>query len=298
MHPDDLYESVGASVEGPMPLVVLTDGWIEASDTMARVRETIRRQADLEPIALFDTDQLLDQRARRPTMTIVDGIMDHVSWPRLELAVGTDRNDNPFMLLHGPEPDFRWRPFAKAVATVAAGVGITTMYTLGAYPAPMPHTRPVRISCTSTRAELLTGRQYTTGAIEVPIGVFAAVSEDLANSGTETIGLWSQVPYYVSTHAWPQASSELLDHLRQVSGLEFDLSALEVQIDEARQRIDEVIEATPELSDVVLSLELRYDELARLDDTHESEADLPTGDQLEEEVQQYLRNIDGEERST
>jgi hypothetical protein len=294
MHPDDLYQSVGASIDGPMPLVIMTHGWIDASDAMVQVRETILRQAEPTVIAEFDTDQLLDQRARRPTMTVIDGVMDHVTWPRLEIGVGTDRNDNPFMLLHGPEPDFRWRPFAKAVATVAGAVGVTTMYTMGAYPAPMPHTRPTRVSTTATRAEMLAGRDLTTGSIEVPIGIFSAVSEELRKYGTETIGLWAQVPYYVSTSSWPHAAHGLLNHLGQVSGLDFDLRHLETQIPEAVLAVENVIESTPSLARVIEDLERRHDELERLEAEARSMSPLSTGDQLEQQVQQYLRNIEGD----
>ena len=294
MHPNDLYQSVGASVEGPMPLVILTDGWIEASETMSRVRETIMRQADLSVIAEFDTDQLLDQRARRPTMTIVEGVMDGVTWPRLELAVGTDRNQTPFLLLHGPEPDFRWRPFAKAVATLAGAVGVTTMYTMGAYPAPMPHTRPVRVATTATRPEMLIGREHTPGSVVVPIGIFSAVAEELRGHGTETIGLWAQVPYYVSTNAWPQASLRLLSTLGQVGGLDFDLTALESKIDDAVAAAESLLEETPSLREVVEELEARFDKSKKLEDEKLEVSNLSTGDQLEQQVQQYLRNIDGE----
>ncbi|MBT5757706.1 MAG: PAC2 family protein, partial [Acidimicrobiaceae bacterium] len=84
MHFDDLYQQIGPSVEGPMPLLILTDGWLEASDTLARVRNAIVHQADLTAIARFDTDQLLDQRARRPMLTVVDGVTQNVDWPELE----------------------------------------------------------------------------------------------------------------------------------------------------------------------------------------------------------------------
>ncbi len=149
---DDLYQQVGPSVEGPMPLLVLTDGWLEASDTLARVRDAIVHQSDLTTIAEFDTDQLLDQRARRPMLTVVDGVTQNVEWPELELALGTDQDDKPFLLLHGPEPDFAWRPFGKAVANIAGAIGVTTTFSMGAYPArcrtparyesPRPHPTP------------------------------------------------------------------------------------------------------------------------------------------------------------
>lgn len=289
MNPDDLYQMVGPSVEGPMPLLILTDGWLEASDTLARVRETIVHQADLVTIAEFNTDELLDQRARRPMLNVHDGVTQGITWPELELSVGTDANDRPFLLLHGPEPDYRWRPFGQAVANLTAGIGVTTTYPLGAYPAPMPHTRPARISSTASDASMLAGREHTTGQISVPVGVFAAIANELEPFGVPTHGLFAQVPYYLSSMAWPQASIAMLNTLSDVAGLTFDTGKLEAQVGEAIAAVESLFEDSPPLYGVVSKLESRHDELRKLE-----EGQLPSGDELEEQFQQYMRKIDGD----
>jgi len=286
---DDLYQQVGPSVEGPMPLLILTDGWLEASETLTRARECIMLDADLTTIAQFDTDQLLDQRARRPMLTVVDGVTQCVQWPELELALGTDQNDQPFLLLHGPEPDFAWRQFGKAVANIVGSIGVTTTYSMGAYPAPMPHTRPIRISSTASSAEMLVNRDHTTGLIHVPVGVQVAVTEELERFGVPSHGLYAQVPYYLATQEWPQAALGLLDAFHELTGLSFDTSGLQAQVDEAVAAVDVLLEESPSMDEVVARLENRYDELQRLEDEP-----LPSGDQLEEELQQYLRKIDGD----
>ncbi|MBT5753464.1 MAG: PAC2 family protein [Acidimicrobiaceae bacterium] len=289
MHFDDLYQQIGPSVEGPMPLLILTDGWLEASDTLARVRNAIVHQADLTTIARFDTDQLLDQRARRPMLTVVDGVTQNVDWPELELAVGTDADDKPFLLLHGPEPDFAWRQFGKAVANIVSAIGVTTTYSMGAYPAPMPHTRAIRISSTASDAGMIINREHTTGLITVPVGVQVAITEELERFGVPSHGLYAQVPYYLGSHDWPQAAVAMLETFGELSGLHFDDSQLDAQLHEAVAAVDAMFKDSPSLSEVVTRLEQRYDELRKL----ESE-NLPTGDELEEELQQYLRKIDGD----
>lgn len=289
MHFDDLYQQIGPSVEGPMPLLILTDGWLEASDTLARVRDAIVHQADLTTIAQFDTDQLLDQRARRPMLTVVDGVTQSVCWPELELAVGTDADDKPFLLLHGPEPDFGWRQFGKAVANIVSAIGVTTTFSMGAYPAPMPHTRPIRISSTASDAKMLINREHTTGLITVPVGVQVAITEELERFGVQSHGLYAQVPYYLASHDWPQAAVAMLEVFGELSGLHFDDSQLDAQVKEAVVAVDAMFEDSPGLSEVVTRLEQRYDELRKLENEK-----LPSGDELEEELQQYLRKIDGD----
>jgi len=272
-----------------MPLLVITDGWLEASDTLARVRDTIVLQADLTTIAQFDTDQLLDQRARRPMLTVIDGVTDHVEWPELELAVGTDSNEKPFLLLHGPEPDFAWRQFGKAVANIAGSVGVTTTYSMGAYPAPMPHTRPMRVSSTASDASLLVGREHTTGLISVPVGVQVAITDELEKFDVPSHGLYAQVPYYLASHDWPQAAIAMIEMFGELTDLHFDVAHLRAQVPDAQNAVQNLLDESPPLLDVVARLEQRYDELKKLEDDP-----LPTGDELEEELQQYLRKIDGD----
>lgn len=222
-------------------------------------------------------------------LTVVDGVTQCVQWPELELALGTDQNDQPFLLLHGPEPDFAWRQFGKAVANIVGSIGVTTTYSMGAYPAPMPHTRPVRISSTASSAEMLIGREHTTGLIQVPVGVQVAVTEELERFGVPSHGLYAQVPYYLATQEWPQAALGMLETFRELTGLSFDTSGLQAQIGEAVVAVDGLLEESPSMNEVVARLEKRYDDLQRLEDEP-----LPSGDQLEEQLQQYLRKIDGD----
>jgi len=286
---DDLYHQVGPSVEGPMPLLIVMDGWLEACDTLALVRSMIVQQGDLTTVAQFDTDQLLDQRARRPILTVVDGVTQSVEWPELELAIGSDQNDQPFLLLHGPEPDFAWRQFGKAVANIVSAIGVTTTFSMGAYPAPMPHTRPVRISSTASEAEMLVGREHTTGLINVPVGVQVSITEELERFGVPSHGLYAQVPYYLAAHDWPQAAIAMLSNFEELASLSFDDAAMAAQVPEAEAAVGTMLDESPGLHEVVTRLEQRYDELKKLDDEI-----LPSGDELEEELQQYLRKIDGD----
>ncbi len=288
IRPDQLYSAIGPAVVGPMPLLLMLDGWVEASDTMAKVTETIKAQAQLTPLVEFDLDELLDHRARRPLITVVDGVPGKLSWPELLLSVGTDNNGAPFLALHGPEPDFRWKPFSRAVSTIVQGIGVSRAVIVGAYPAPAPHTRPVRVSTTG-RAEDVGHRPHTRGEAQVAAGVHFAICEELDADGTSTVGLWAQVPYYLATTGWPQAASGLLANLSQLVDLEFDSASLDTEAPAAIEAADAMMSHNPALQSIVDDLETRFDAMIQVE-----QGEFPTGDELELEVQQYLRNVDGE----
>ena len=57
--------------------------------------------ADADTVAVFDADRLLDHRARRPIMQLVNGVVTELIWPATELRAGTDGGGNDLLLLVG-----------------------------------------------------------------------------------------------------------------------------------------------------------------------------------------------------
>ena len=91
---------------------------------------------------------------------------------------------------------------------------------LGAFPAPTPHTRPVRLASTVPPSSAdLAGRVGTVhGTLEVPAGVQAALEVAFGEAGIPVIGLWARVPHYVSAMPYPEASAALVEGLCAVTG--------------------------------------------------------------------------------
>ena len=85
---------------------------------------------------------------------------------------------------------------------------------LGAFPAPVPHTRPVRLASTATTQELAAQVGFVPGTIDVPAGIHAALERGFADAGIPAVGLWARVPHYVAAMPYPAASAALLDGLR------------------------------------------------------------------------------------
>src|SRR5690606_26011040 len=102
----------------------------------------------------WDADRLVDHRSRRPTMHLVDGVNTGLTWPTIELRHGQDPDGRDALLLVGSEPDVRWRAFAADVAELALRFGTRLVVGFGAFPAPVPHTRPSRLATTATTPEL------------------------------------------------------------------------------------------------------------------------------------------------
>jgi predicted ATP-grasp superfamily ATP-dependent carboligase len=278
-------------------LIIGMEGWIDAGfgglNAMAALRESI----DTEPVVTFDGDELLDYRSRRPTLHIENGVNVGLTWPEIELRAGTDDAGNDVLLLVGPEPDQRWRAFTNAVCQLATGYGVRLAVGLRAFPAPVPHTRPVRLAATATTPELAAQVGFVPGAINVPAGIQAALERGLFLAGVPSVGIWARVPMYVAGSAYPAASIALLEGLERISGIRADSQELRDAAEVAQGKVDELIAQSAEHAAMVAGLE----EQADAEQQHEQAGaapfnldDLPSGDEIAAELERFLRGERGQ----
>lgn len=275
--PDDFDEPV---------LVVCMEGWIDAGAGAATALEHLLSIVPTEVFARFDGDVLLDYRARRPTVRIVDGTHAGLAWPEIELHTAHDRSGRALLVLRGPEPDFRWREFTGAVVTLAREFGVQLVCGLGAFPAPVPHTRPVRLASTATSRRLADLVGFVDGTIDVPAGIGAALEDAFREAGIDAVGLWARVPHYVAAMPYPAASAALLDGLVATAGLTLDARELHAAAAITNARIDELIANSDEHAAMVQQLE---DAVDRDEGPPLDPARLPSGDELAAELERFLR---------
>ncbi len=291
--PTPLFTLTGTPAPPSPVLVVALEGWVDAGLAASTAVTSLLESIETEPYAVFDTEELLDQRARRPQITITDGVLEELSWPEIVLRVGTDSLGSGVAVLVGPEPDLRWRSFASSVAELASLLGARLMVGFGGFPAGAPHTRPVRLAATASNDQLAQQVGFVGGSIEVPAGIQAAVEQACARVGIPSVGLWARVPHYVATMPFPAAAMALLNGLASVSGLVIDCDKLLDASEAARRKVDELIAQSAEHLAMVSQLEQHIDEL---EGTPEDlgDHDVPSGDEIAAELERYLRDEHGD----
>lgn len=270
-------------------LVVALEGWIDAGGAAAAAAEAILASVPHKAtVATFDTDQLLDHRARRPVMHLVDGVNTGLTWPSIELVATWDEHENDVLLLLGPEPDHSWPSFCTAVVDLAESLGVSLVLGLGAYPAPVPHTRPVQLSSTASTAELARRTGFIRGTLDVPAGVQAAIEREAAERNLEALGVWAQVPHYAAGMPYPAASARLVESLAEVAGLHFPSDDLARQAKATEARLEALLADSDEHRELVHQLELHVDQAAEAEDD-DGAIELRSGDELAEEFERYLK---------
>ena len=290
-----LYDLVDhPDLESPV-LIMALEGWIDAGAGAARATSTITDTLESELVAVFDSDELLDHRARRPVMHLEDGLNTGLTWPAIELRAASTDDDQDVLLLFGAEPDHRWRAFATDVVDLAMDFGARLVLGLGAYPAAVPHTRPTKLASTATSDELARQIGFVRGTISVPAGVQAAIEQRASEVGLPAVGLWAQVPHYAAAMPYPAAAAALLDGVADLGGPAFDRSELREEADATRLRLDALVAESEEHQELVHQLELHAEseEQGEDDGADRGPMELRTGEQLAAEFEQFLRDQEG-----
>ncbi|MHB8334932.1 MAG: proteasome assembly chaperone family protein [Acidimicrobiales bacterium] len=286
---DEIYDRIiflADPVLNEPVLVIGLEGWIDAGLGASTAMSTLLSTIPTEVLATFDTEYFIDQRARRPVVRIIDGVTTELTWPEIQLRYGRDGDGADMLFLVGPEPDFHWSDFVDVVTDSAGRFDVRLTVGLGSFPAPTPHTRPVRVIGTAPAqsAHLLSIVGTMAGEIEVPAGISAALELGFAEVDMDVITIWARVPHYVASMSYPQAAAALIDGLARISGLTLDASELRASAEEVRLRVDNLITNNPDHGSMVEQLE----QAADADEEHPVE-ELPSGDELAAELERFLR---------
>jgi proteasome assembly chaperone (PAC2) family protein len=274
------------ALERPV-MVVCMEGWIDAGGAAANALGHLLAGMPHEVVAAFDSDALIDYRARRPTLRIVNGVHKELRWSAIRLHVATNRTGRSVLILAGPEPDMRWHQFMAEVVALASRLAVELVVGLGAFPAPVPHTRSVRLIGTSTEAALAASVGFLPSSIDVPSGVQGALEVAFGEAGMKAVGLWARVPHYVATMPYPAASAALLDGLARIAELEIDTATLHAAASATNQQIEQLIAGSQEHADLVRQLEAQHDSE---NPPGPDFGPLPSGDELAAELERYLRD--------
>lgn len=256
-------------------LVVALTGWVDAGEAGAVAGASVA--ANLEGGRVFgryDLTDLVDLQQTRPTVELVDGETRRITWPSIELTAGRAGRDVVVAL--GPEPSLRWPTVTRELVDAFVRLGVTRAFTLGGMPAVASHRRPVSVLATASKHSLA----QEVGAMRTdyvgPTGIQTVLQLELGERGIPTVGLWAQVPHYVSGNPSPPAVRALLERLRELAGVSVDLSLLDDQAGTYADKVEEGLADRPDVAELVRAIE-------------EQSVEDVSGDALAAEIERFLR---------
>jgi predicted ATP-grasp superfamily ATP-dependent carboligase len=259
------------------PILVLTlTGWVDAGEAGTLAATTLASKLEgARVFGRYALGDLVDLQQTRPTVELVEGTTRHVEWPQISLTAGRAGRD--VVVASGPEPSLAWRSFAADLVELARRLDVAQAFTLGGMPAVVSHRRPVSVLATASAHSLAQEVGAMRADYQGPTGAQTIVQFELGRAGVPTVGLWAQVPHYVSGNPSPPAVRALLERVRELAGLRIDIAELDEQIEEYTAKVDEGVAERPDVAELVRAIE---------DQTAED----VDGDTIAAEIERFLRD--------
>jgi len=269
-------------------MVAAFEGWNDAGDAASDAVAHLAEVWEATEVAALDPDDYYDFQVNRPTVSLVDGTTRRITWPTTRFLVARPpAGTRDLVLVHGVEPNMRWRGFCEQVLALAAQLEVVEVVTLGALLADTPHTRPVPVSGTSSHVGLATQLGLEHSRYEGPTGIVGVLQDACEREHVPAVSFWAAVPHYVHQPPCPKATIALLRRVEDLLDVPVPLADLPERAREWERQVDELAAEDSDVAEYVASLEER-----------EPEEDLPeaSGEAIAKEFERFLRRQDPPER--
>ncbi len=298
-----IYRVLGSDQEiHGLPLVAMLSGFSDAGSTISQVSEHLFGNLDNELVVKFDNDELLDYRSRRPVLYFEKDHIESYEPSVLGLYLLHDEADQPFLLLDGYEPDFRWEKFADSITQLVSDLAVTSFTWIHSIPFPIPHSRPVGVTVSGNRQEMIDRFSEWKPQTQVPGNIVHLLEYRLSEIGLPTAGFVLLVPHYLADNEVPSPAITALELISAATSLVFPADEIRDRNKAFLAKVSAQVEDNQELQKLIATLESGYSS----GEAGPSKAPIgkpagipPSADQIAEELENYLatmrRNSDPEE---
>jgi hypothetical protein len=283
-----------------IPLIAGLSGFMDSGSAVSQTIDYLVDTLDSIVVAEFVVDSLLDYRARRPTMYFDQDHFTGYESPRLTVRLMKDDLGQPFYLMSGFEPDYRWEAFSRSVQWLIDYLDVSSFVWVHAIPMPAPHTRPIGVTVSGTRKDIVESLSVWRPHTQVPGNVLHMIEFHLQERGSEVVGFVVLVPHYLADSEYPSAALVALQSVTAATGLIFPTDRLRAEGRDFDAKIDEQVGTNEELASLVHKLEETYDTYMRDQKIRspfmDAEGDLPTAEHIAAELEGFLAMQERRER--
>jgi predicted ATP-grasp superfamily ATP-dependent carboligase len=281
------------------------EGWNDAGEAASGVVNHLGIAWQATPIGAIDPEDFYDFQVNRPVIEVEKGHTRRLIWPTTRISLARAQTLDPLdpadssvpstglsrdvVLVHGIEPNMRWRAFSEELVHGLESLGVELVILLGALLADAPHTRPVPVTVGSSNAKL--AADVAVGGIgradyKGPTGIIGVLQHTCTGAGIPTVSLWAQVPHYVAQPPSPKATLALLRSVEDILDAPLPLADLPEEARAWERGVDELAQQDSEVADYVRTLEQAKDAM-----------ELPeaSGDAIAREFERYFRRQGGSE---
>lgn len=262
-------------------LVAALGGWNDAADAATTaIKFLIERWKPLR-FGEIDGEEFFLYTETRPTIQMgkgTQGAQRKLIWPggRFLAHTGDPKLDHDIVLYLGPEPQLRWKTFAREFLGVCNHLHISEALFLGAFLANIPHSATVPITGSASNPDLverLGELDVRDSRYEGPTGMVGVMQETLNQAGIPSASLWAAAPHYLAATPNIKVTAALLTYLNTFLSIDLDLQ--DIQSDAVRfdEQITVLVERDPEAREYVRKLEKQVEEDEDKDEEDDEEDD-------------------------
>jgi proteasome assembly chaperone (PAC2) family protein len=272
-------------------LITAFSGWNDAAESATTAARYLGTTFHAEKFAEIDPEDFYHFGLSRPYVRFKTGSETEreIVWPATEFSIAQPPElARDIIIGVAIEPHLRWKTYCAAVLDLARRCEVTLVLTLGALLAEVPHTRPVRLSGTSSDPELSARLGLRSTRYEGPTGIVGVLNTICREQGMPHASLWANVPHYISGIENPRATLALVRRVLTLLQGTADVSDLEEAVRQFDANLSEIVSQNEKIAGYVKKLESRdAEEDAPAPATPQS--DLPPASELVAEIEQFLR---------
>jgi len=242
-------------------MIAAFEGWNDAAESASTAVDYLGTAWNERTFADLDPEEFYDFTVVRPEVRLIDGVTREINWRTTRFAAANAPDSTrDVVLVHGIEPNNRWRTFCDNIVAAAQELDVELVLTLGALAAEVPHTRPVQVTGTGSDPELIDKLNLKRSRYEGPTGIVGVLHTRFAAAGIKSASLWAAVPHYVSQQPSPKATLALAQRASEIVGASLVATDLEIAVASYERQVNDMIEADEDIASYVEGLERILDD--------------------------------------
>jgi hypothetical protein len=270
-------------------LFAILHPWIDVNNVGSLTLDGLETQYEAKELGrLAKPGNFFDFTRYRPTLYLEEGTRQ-VSIPNTTLRYAKRESGNDFLFLHLLEPHASAEIYVDSVLRLLKTLKVKKYCLLGSMYDAVPHTRPLIVygGAIGRETELDLKRSGAQSSdYQGPTSITTLITQKAPRLGIETIWFIVALPQYVVLEEDYLGKMRLMEILSLLYHIPIDKKDLE-RVNEQRSLINQRVEKTPELKNILPQLETLYEVRIKRKDGERSK--------LSREMEEILWKIDGKD---
>ncbi|GAB4115351.1 MAG: hypothetical protein Kow00103_10020 [Candidatus Caldatribacteriota bacterium] len=249
-------------------MIIGFSGWMDGGEVSTGTIQYLRfilqakKFAQIEPqkFYLFNFPGAMIEAAQfRPYTKIHEGLIVEFQYPQNEFFYDEKNN---LILFSGKEPNLNWDEYTNCFFALGEKLEVKNIYFVGSVAGPVPHTRAVRLFCSTSNQQQKTRLQelgFRFSNYEGPASITTLLARRAEEKRITMTNLVAEIPIYIQTRN-PKAIKAVIEKLNQLINMDINLIDLSVKSSHFEKKIDELVRQQPLLAAQIKKLEENYDQ--------------------------------------